>query len=351
MTVLSVGYPLARISESTAGGAEQILLMLDHALVRLGHRSLVVAPAGSQTHGLLLPVPSPTGVLDETAKRESRVLFKRELERTLRLFPVDVVHMHGLDFDEYLPEQNVPAVVTLHLPLSWYASGALNPRRASTKLICVSQSQARSAPPEARIADVIANGIDVDRLRPTGNHGEYVLAMGRICPEKGFHLAIEAAGRAAERLILAGELFPYPEHQEYLQKVIAARLGQNVRFVGPVGGERKTKLLAGAKCVLIPSLAPETSSLIAMEALACGTPVVAMHNGALPEIIRDGETGFLVDTVEGMANAIRNIHVIDRRKCRREAERSFSAEKMISCYLRLYQSAILPANVEELAAA
>ena len=146
-------------------------------------------------------------------------------------------------------------------------------------------------------------------------------------------------------------MFPYPEHEHYFDEFIASRLGTQARFIGPVGGERKRNLLAGAKCVLIPSLAPETSSLIAMEALACGTPVIAMRIGALPEIITDGETGFLVDSVEQMGNAIRNIQLIERSKCRREAERRFSAEKMISCYLRLYQSATLGAKVEELTAA
>ena len=146
-------------------------------------------------------------------------------------------------------------------------------------------------------------------------------------------------------------MFPYPEHHDYFHKLIAPRLGEDVHFIGPVGGERKKSLLAGAKCVLIPSLAPETSSLIAMEALANGTPVVAMRIGALPEIITDGETGFLVDSVEAMADAIRHIHLIERGRCRKEAERRFSAEKMISCYLHLYQSVITGTDVEELAAA
>jgi len=351
MNVLSVGYPLARISESTAGGAEQILLMLDKALVRLGHRSLVLAPAGSQCHGLLLPVPLPARALREDAKRESRVLFKREMQKALRNFPIDVVHMHGLDFNDYLPVGDVPVIVTVHLPLSWYAPKALNPDRASTKLISVSESQASTAPPDAKIAQTITNGVEIGHFQPTRKTGDYILAMGRICPEKGLHLAIEAANLAGERLILAGGLFPYPEHEHYFDEFIASRLGTQARFIGPVGGERKRNLLAGAKCVLIPSLAPETSSLIAMEALACGTPVIAMRIGALPEIITDGETGFLVDSVEQMGNAIRNIQLIERSKCRREAERRFSAEKMISCYLRLYQSATLGAKVEELTAA
>ena len=351
MNVLSVGYPLARISESTAGGAEQILLMLDKALVRLGHRSLVLAPAGSQCHGLLLPVSRPAGALDEDAKRESRRQFKRELEKALRKFPIDVVHMHGLDFNHYLPTGDIPVIVTLHLPLSWYAAKALSPKRSSTKLICVSESQARAAPHDARITQIVANGVEIDQFQPTRNIGDYILAMGRICPEKGFHLAISAAAEARETLVLAGELFPYPEHQHYFHEKIAPRLSQEVRLVGPVGGRRKQDLLAGAKCVLIPSLAPESSSLIAMEALACGTPVIAMRSGALPEIIAHGQIGFLVDSVEQMAEAIRNIQLIERRRCRREAERRFSAEKMITGYLGLYQSAIRGAKVEELSAA
>jgi glycosyltransferase involved in cell wall biosynthesis len=343
-TVLSVGYPLARVSEATAGGAEQVLLTLDKALVREGHRSLVVAPTGSKCHGLLIPVHIPTGTLDDKAKQESRRLFKQAVDAALGHYSVDIVHMHGLDFCDYLPDGRIPVVVTLHMPLNWYKPQDLK-SRTETTLICVSQAQARTAPAYAEIDGVITNGVDVRRFQPIDEKGNYILAMGRICPEKGFHLAIDAASQAGEKLIIAGSVFSYPEHQEYFERIIRARLGDSVQFIGAVGSDSKSSLLAGAKCLLVPSLAPETSSLIAMEALASGTPVIAMRSGALQEIISDGETGFLVSSADEMAQAIRRIDLIRPEECHRQAENRFSAEAMITNYLNLYQS-IVPASPE-----
>src|SRR5438874_5105127 len=125
LTVLSVSYPLAKVSPGTAGGAEQVLATIDKGLVRAGHRSLMLAPEGSRCSGLLIPARVPSGVLDEAEKREARQIFKHLLEQTISHFDVDVVHMHGIDFREYVPDSDVPVVVSMHLPLSWYSRGAL----------------------------------------------------------------------------------------------------------------------------------------------------------------------------------------------------------------------------------
>jgi glycosyltransferase involved in cell wall biosynthesis len=351
LTVLSVGFPLAKVSYNTAGGAEQVLSILDATWVRHRHRSLLLAPAGSRCHGLLIPVPIPSGLLDEMAKREARTKFKRLLNQTLDHYPVDVVHMHGLDFSEYLPDRNVPVVVTLHLPLSWYARDAMQDLCPNITRVCVSGSQARSAPAGTRIDQIIPNGIDLERFRPGRRKGNYVVAIGRICPEKGFHVAIDAAQRAGIDLVLAGTVFEYPEHRQYFDSMIAPRLNQNIRYIGAVGGERKARLLAGAQCLLVPSLVAETSSLVAMEAMASGTPVIAWQSGALPEIVSEGHTGFLVDNVEQMADAIAHAGSIRSDVCRREAERRFSSEKMICDYLELYGSVTSPAEIPELQAA
>jgi glycosyltransferase involved in cell wall biosynthesis len=175
--------------------------------------------------------------------------------------------------------------------------------------------------------------------------------MGRICSEKGFHLAIDAAERAGLKLILAGTVFEYPEHREYFDSMIAPRLNDQVRFIGPVGGKHKRDLLAGAKSLLIPSQVNETSSLAAMEAIAAGTPVVAWRSGALPEIVSDGRTGFLVSSVDEMAEAINHVPCIDRQECRKEAEERFDARSMFSRYLSLYESVANMASEAELQAA
>jgi len=351
LTVLSVSYPLARVSPGTAGGAEQVLGTIDRALVRDGHRSLVLAPEGSRCCGFLIPAQIPSGVLDDAAKGEARKLFKQLLERTLGRFSVDVVHMHGLDFSEYLPDGDIPVVVSLHLPLAWYARDALQSKRPNTTLVSVSNFQARTAPAQAQINCVISNGVELDEFRPAQRAGNYVLAMGRICPEKGFQFAIDAAEKAGVKFILAGTVFEYAEHRKYFDCAIAPRLKERVRFIGPVGGERKPDLLGGAKCLLIPSLVKETSSLAAMEAMAAGTPVIAWRSGALPEIVEDGRTGFLVSSVDEMADAIARVESIDREECRREAEERFDANNTVSQYLTLYRELACASLTPELQAA
>jgi glycosyltransferase involved in cell wall biosynthesis len=168
--------------------------------------------------------------------------------------------------------------------------------------------------------------------------------MGRICPEKNAHEALEAGTRAGMRVLLAGQVFPYEEHRRYFRERIEPLLQANHTFLGPVSTEAKYDLLARAKCLLHPTLAPETSGLVAMEAMAAGTPVIAYRSGALAEIIEDGVTGFLVDNVEDMADAMHNVHTISPEACRAAAERRFSKERMVREYFELYNSLLQRAD-------
>jgi glycosyltransferase involved in cell wall biosynthesis len=347
LTVLSIAYPLAPAGPDAAGGSEQILALLDRALVRRGHRSVVIAPEGSRTQGVLISAPFPEGTLDDGVREAAQHRYRHMIRHAMERWQFDLVHMHSLDFHAYLPPPGVPVLVTLHLPLDWYPSWIFHQARPGLWLQCVSASQQSHCPAGAPVLPYIENGVPLERLRTSVRRRDYALALGRICPEKGFHLALEAAGQAATPLLVAGQIFGYREHHDYFRREIAPRLDSRRRFIGPVGLARKRRLLDGARCLLVPSLVPETSSLVAMEALACGTPVVAFPSGALPGIVEHGRTGFIVENASQMAEAIRQAGSISPEACRQAARQRFSADRMIAQYLRLYEHLVSPVRTQE----
>ena len=340
LTVLNVAYPLAAVGPDAVGGAEQVLSAIDRGLVAAGHRSLVLACEGSHVAGELLPIPAARAPFDEAAQAAAAASVHATLSEWLD--DVDVVHLHGLDFARYLPPPGPPVLATLHLPPSWYPPSALRPARPRTFLHGVSGTQDRALRSLAHSADLlppIENGVDVEALgavRP--GRRAYAITLGRICPEKGQHVALAAAHAAQIGLLIGGIAYPYPAHQAYFETEVAPLLDSRRRHLGPLGFVRKRRLLAGARCLLVPSTAPETSSLVAMEAMACGTPVIAFPSGALAELIDPGRTGFLVADADEMAQAIGAAERIDPEACRAEARRRFGADRMVASYLEAYRA-------------
>ena len=335
LTVLHVGCPFAPVGADPVGGAEQVLAQLDRALVAAGHDSLVIASAGSHVCGRFVPVPHLEPNCEAARTLVQRAV-RRAIDGALAHEHIDLIHFHGSDFDAYLPPHGPPAVVSLHLPLSWYAPAALRSRRPLTWLQPVSASQARSAPADVSLLPAIENGIDCKSF-PRRRKREFALVLGRVCREKGFHDAIDACKLAGVPLVAAGTVFSWPEHRRYFAQEVRPRLDADRRWIGAVAGRRKRRLLAAARCVLVPSTAPETSSLVAMEALAAGTPVVAYPSGALAEIVEHGLTGYLVDSVAAMAYAIHCTDRIDPQNCRRRAQERFALERTIAAYFALYE--------------
>lgn len=333
LTILSVGYPFALIGVDPVGGAEQVLAQLDRALTAAGHRSIVIAPEGSDVKQVLRPVPAPVGEITDAVRKTVHAAVRALIDQELSSGLVDLVHYHGVDFADYAPDASVPQLATLHLPISWYPEATFRPDMV---LVPVSEAQARTAPAGLALLSPIPNGVDLNQYRPTEEVGEHALILGRVAPEKGFHHALAATRAADVPLVAAGEVYPYSGHRAFFRDEVEPALDERRRFVGPVAGVGKRQLLAEARCLLAPFTAPETSSLVAMEALASGTPVIAYGSGALPEVVEHGVTGFIVSDAAEMAEAIGRVGEIDPAACRRAAEARFDVRRMTDAYLTLY---------------
>jgi glycosyltransferase involved in cell wall biosynthesis len=338
-SILSIAYPFAPVTPDPVGGAEQVLSHLDTALMKAGHRSTMIAAAGSRIAGHLHRIALDPGLIDDDARARTYKSLRGAMTHVLEREAVDLIHMHGIDFARYLPARRIPVLVTLHMPLKLYPDWALRAVRPGLWLVPVSRSQARTSP-QLTLLPPIENGVEIPRQAQHARR-RYALAMGRICPEKNFAAALDASRLAGFPLLLAGQAHAYREHQAYFETEIKPRLGERLRWIGPIAGARKQRLLAGARCVLVPSLIAETCSLVAMEALAAGTPVIAYRAGALPELIEHGRTGFIVDDIKTMAEAIRAVGEIDPEECRRAACERFALSRMTNAYLALYERLIL----------
>lgn len=335
LSVLNVADLHSPVGLEASGAAEQLVAHLDAALGAAQHRSLVLACEGSQVVGRLLALPP----LDRGASAQARAALQqqaRELfDKTLRSGSVDVIHLHGCDFPAFLPPPGLPVLCTLHRAPSGYPAQVFQLRRPRTYLVCVSRAQRLACPPEVALLPEIPHGVEVARYVAGGKKHRFALALGTIAPQRGLHLALAAALRAEVPLLLAGEL--PAEEEDYFRQQIAPRLDATHRYLGAIDGAKKRHLLAAARCLLIPSLASEVSSLVAMEALACGTPVIAFPSGGLAEIVEHGRTGFLVKNEQEMAAALPLVDQIDPLVCRRVAEARFDVRRACRQYLQWYK--------------
>jgi glycosyltransferase involved in cell wall biosynthesis len=201
--------------------------------------------------------------------------------------------------------------------------------------VAISHAQ-QSRIPEVNVVDVIHYGIDLEALEFCPSKSDYLLFLGRLHVSKGPHIAIDVAKRMGLRLILASPRVRL-DQQDYFDSKIAPHLHGKIEWIGEVGGAAKAKVIGQARALLTPIDWEEHFGLVYIEALACGTPVVSFRRGAAAEILRHGETGFVVDNIEAMVDAVDRIDELSPEDCRRDAEQRFDRRRMARDYGLLYQ--------------
>ncbi len=347
-----VAYPLLPLSEESCGGAEQMLAALEREMAWRGHRTVIAACSGSKAYGELYSTGPE--VLDIDGFKERNAEHQRQLLMLLRHGKArgefDLVHDKSGHFWQSARYLDVPVLATLHLPRSFYPASAFESVPPNLYFNCVSVTQSRSFADLPSVASVVRNGVAVSQFPFIEEKQGFLLWMGRICEEKGPHLAIEVARQTGLPLILAGQVYPFSYHEEYYLREIRPYLGGDdprVCFIETPNMRLKRRLLSEARAVLISSLVDETSSLVAMEAMACGTPAIGFRRGAIPEVVIDGETGFIVDDVDEMANAVWQTREINPHACRAHVEANYSVERMADEYEELYERVISSTHPSE----
>jgi len=314
------------------GGTERVVHALVEGLTAAGHDVTLFAPGDSRTSARLRAYhPTAIWPIDAWAELE-HVAWSLE---AIRAGEFDVVHVHQAESVAFSRFVDVPMVYTLHHDH--------DPRRTrfyrqypEVDYVAISARQAADETALARL-HVIHHGLPPQEP-PDVPVGDFVAFLGRFAPTKAPHLAIDAARRAGVTIRLAGR--PHEnEGEAYHAREIVPRLGPGVEWLGPLGGRDKLAFLAGARALLMPLRWEEPFGLVMVEAMFCGTPVIAFRRGAAPEIVEDGVTGWIVDDVAGMARAIARVDGLDRARCRARAVARFSAERMVREYATVYEHA------------
>jgi glycosyltransferase involved in cell wall biosynthesis len=319
------------------GGTERVVSLLTEELVRRDHAVTLFASGDSQTAAELVPCceqglrldPAVSDYLAYTMTQLGAV-YRRPGE-------FDVIHNH-LDYFAF-PSARLsptPTVSTTHGRLDLPEVQRVYADFPEQPLIAISEDQ-RSYLPEARWVGTVANAIALDAYSFHPDPGDYLVFIGRISPEKRVDRAIEIARDVGMRLVIGAKIDPVDE--AYWEQAVKPTIEANsdlIEFVGEVGEHEKDALFGGAWACLFPIDWPEPFGLTMAEAMATGTPVVAYRAGSVPEVVEDGMTGFVCESVAEMAAAIAQVKELDRRACRARVERLFSPAAMADGYERVY---------------
>ena len=322
------------ISEPQLGGSQALLADLATGLASRGHEVSVFASSGSSIAGVrvvdtgidpdaLAATMFRAGSDGARATEAAKEAFAR-VYAMVRDERLDVVHNHAFDAPaiELAVDLGAPVVHTLHLPPSGEIARALSTSRAT--VCCVSDSQADAWSRIATVDVVLRNGVPVDRIPWSAEGGGSALFAGRLSPEKGAREAVAIAARSGIDLTVIGGAYD----PDYVVDAVV---------IDPLPRCKLWELMANSRVVLCPVQWDEPFGLVAAEAQAAGTPVIAFRRGALPDVVVDGETGYVVDDVEGAVRAIDIIGRIDRSACRRHAELHLNLEDTLDQHEALYE--------------
>ncbi len=322
------------------GGTERVVSYLTEELVRQGHEVTLFASGDSETSARLVP-GCPQALWEAPGCRETLPHHVRLVELvTLEAHRFDLIHFH-LDYVHFpaLCRLPCPTVTTLHGRLHPPDQEALFASYPEVPLVSISDDQRRPIP-GANWRATVHHGMPLDIQTFREAPGSYLAFLGRISPEKGLDKAIEIARRAGLPLRVAAKI--YPEERAYYEAEIAPLLRASpwVEFVGEVGGAAKDAFLGNAHALLFPIDWDEPFGLVMIEAMACGTPIIAFRRGSVPEVMVDGVTGFVVTGVPEAVEALSRVPSLGRRACRRVFEERYTSARMARDYLAVYRELI-----------
>jgi glycosyltransferase involved in cell wall biosynthesis len=332
------------------GGTERVVAYLTDALVELGHEVTLFASGDSVTKATLAPIWPRALRLDPNVKDHFVPMFMQLETVARRAHEFDVIHCH-LDYFGFplLRRLGTPSITTLHGRLDLPELPALYDLYGDIPVVSISDSQ-REPLPQANYVATVLHGLPQNLLAKGSGRGGYLAFLGRISPEKAPDAAIRIAAKAGIPLKIAAKVDRVD--QEYFKTTVEPLLSLgDVEFIGEIREDQKDEFLGNAAALLFPIAWREPFGLVMIEAMACGTPVIAVENGSVPEVLEDGVTGFIVHSEQEAIEAVGRIGALDRDLIRAQFDRRFTAHRMAQNYLKLYARLIqarrvLPAAAE-----
>jgi glycosyltransferase involved in cell wall biosynthesis len=338
--------PLAEsVPPKLYGGTERVVAWLVDELVSLGHEVTLFASGDSRTRGNLHPVWPRALRLGRPAADPAAACTAQLEAIAQRVEDFDVVHSH-IDWLHLplLSRLGVPFITTMHGRLDLPGLSDVVRQFSDAPFVSISDNQ-RLPLARANWRGTVHHGLPADLFRPSYGQGSYLAFLGRLTAEKGPESAIRIARAAGMQLRIAAKL-PRGERRYFKDRLEPKIDGTQIRLIGEVNDEAKQPFLAGAAALLFPIDWPEPFGLVMIEAMACGTPVIAFRSGSVPEVIDEGVTGFVVDDEEQAVQAVKRLGELDRRRVRERFEKRFTAGRMAADYVSHYQSVVNGGSAE-----